>query len=300
MALVGAAFVFGTTFVVVKGAIDHSDPYTFLAVRFLMGALVMTPLAWRRGRSVTTPSPSGSLVAHGVLAGCALVAGYAFQTVGLQHTTGSASAFITYLLVIMVAMFHALRWRRLPAPVVMVGVLIATAGLFLMSGGDRGGAWSLGLGEVLTLAGAAGFALHIMVLDEVSARHDTLRLHQIQLLVVGAACLVPAVARHQLHLTRGAWVAAAYTAVMASALAIYLQTWAQRHLDPTRTALLLMLEPVFAGMLGAMVGDHLGARGALGAAAILVGIALAELGPRWSAGPGGRPGRRWAKTSPAA
>lgn len=288
LALVGAAFAFGTTFVVVKDAVDHVDPFTFLAARFMMAAAVVAVFAWWPGRAPNrraAPQPRRhGLAAHGLLAGSALLMGYAFQTVGLQRTTGSVSAFITYLLVIMVALLHALRWRRSPTRAVAAGVVMATAGLFLLSAGGGRGGWAVGTGELLTLLGAFGFAIHIMVLDEVAHRHDTLRLHAIQLAVVGVFSLIPTVVRQDFHLPLRVWGAAAYTAVVASALAIFLQTWAQQHLDPTRTALLLMLEPVFAGVVGVFVGDHLGVRGAVGAGAILAGIALAESGPRWARG----------------
>ena len=282
----GAAFAFGTTFVVVKDAVDRVDPFTFLAARFIIAAAVVAVFAWWPGRVsklVTAPQPRRhGLAAHGMLAGAALLMGYVFQTVGLQRTTGSVSAFITYLLVIMVALLHALRWRRWPTRMVAAGVVTATAGLFLLSAGGGRGGWAVGTGELLTLLGAFGFAIHIMVLDEVAPRHDTLRLLAIQLAVVGGFSLIPTVVRQDFHLPLRVWGSAAYTAVVASALALFLQTWAQQHLDPTRTALLLMLEPVFAGVLGVFVGDHLGVRGAVGAGAILAGIVLAERGPRWA------------------
>ena len=302
LALVGAAFAFGTTFVVVKGAVDRVDPLTFLAARFLIAALVVAPFAWRPGRTIApsitfavseTPVArtfggrlkDRGLLAHGVLAGSALLVGYAFQTVGLQRTSGSVSAFVTYLLVIMVALLHAVRRRRLPTAAVGAGVVTATIGLFLLSAGGGRGGWSVGAGEALTLAGAFGFAVHIMVLDEVAGRHDTLRLHTIQLAVLGSVCLVPAVLQPDFDLPLRVWAAVGYTAVLCSALAIFLQTWAQRHLGPTRTALLLMLEPVFAGMVGVVAGDQLGFRGAIGAGAILLGIALAEHRPSHSGPP---------------
>ncbi|HEX8804978.1 MAG TPA: DMT family transporter, partial [Acidimicrobiales bacterium] len=94
LALVVAAFFFGTTFLVVQDAVERADPVPFLAVRFLLGAAVLGVLA--RGR----PATPGE-VRHGVVAGVALLAGYVLQTVGLQHTSGSVSAFITYLLVVL-------------------------------------------------------------------------------------------------------------------------------------------------------------------------------------------------------
>jgi drug/metabolite transporter (DMT)-like permease len=265
LAIVAAAVLFGTTFVVVKDAVADVEPVPFLAVRFLLGGLVMTPLALRR------PGTPGELRAGG-WCGAALLAGYVFQTVGLQYTTASVSAFVTYLLVVIVPVIAALVLRRPPTWPTVVGVILGTAGLFLLTG--RG--LALGRGELLTLGCAVSFAVHIVLLAEFAPRHDVHRLNMVQLLVTGGACLVPGALLGGYGFTARAWFAAAYTAVAVSALALLLQMWGQRHVGPTRTSLLLMIEPVSAAVLGYVTGERLGARGVLGAAVILVGIAVAE------------------------
>jgi drug/metabolite transporter (DMT)-like permease len=184
------------------------------------------------------------------------------------------SAFITYLLVVLVPVLSAAVMRERPGAAVLAGVVAATAGLFLLTGGLPG----LGRGELLTLGCAVAFAVHIVLLAEVAPRFDTVRLNAIQLLVVGAGCAGPGFALGGYgHFTARAWAAAAYTAVAASAVAFGLQVWGQRRVGPTRTSLLLMVEPVAAAAIGIVVGDHLGLSGVVGAALILGGIALAEV-----------------------
>ncbi|HSS10016.1 MAG TPA: DMT family transporter, partial [Acidimicrobiales bacterium] len=148
-------------------------------------------------------------------------------------------------------------------------------GLFLLTG--KGVA--LGKGELLTVGCAFCFALHILVLSEVAPRFNTIRLNAVQLGVVGAACLVPGLWFGGYDWPLSAWLAAAYTGVMASAVALGLQMWGQRQVGPTRTSLLLMVEPVSAAVIGAAIGEHLGWVGAAGAGLILVGIGTAEVGP---------------------
>ena len=130
LAVVAAAVLFGTTFFVVKDAVAEAQPIPFLAARFLIAAAVLFPFARRSGR---LPSETGVLRA-GVLCGLALAAGYVFQTVGLQYTSSSVSAFITYLLVVIVPVLSAVILRRVPGPAVITGVVLATAGLFLLTG----------------------------------------------------------------------------------------------------------------------------------------------------------------------
>ena len=268
-AVVAAAVIFGSTFVVVQDGIKHARPVPFLAVRFLIGAVVLAAVV--RGRRDVPRRPG--LASAGLVAGTLLLGGYLFQTIGLQYTTTSVSAFVTYLLVVLVPLLSALALRRVPSASTLIGVGLATGGLFLLTG--KGVA--LGKGELLTMGCAFCFALHILVLAEVAPRFDTLRLNAVQLGVVGAACLLPGLWLGGYRWPFSTWLAAAYTGVMASAIALGLQVWGQRQVGPTRTSLLLMIEPVSAAIIGVIIGEHLGWAGAAGAGLILAGIAVAEL-----------------------
>jgi drug/metabolite transporter (DMT)-like permease len=101
---------------------------------------------------------------------------------------------------------------------------------------------------------------------------------------VAAGCLIPGFFMGGYDFTLQAWWAAAYTGVAASAVAFGFMVWAQQWVGPSRTALLLLLEPVFAVVAGYFVGDRLGVSGISGALLILLGILVAELGPRWARG----------------
>ena len=271
LAVVAAAVIFGSTFVMVQDGIKHARPVPFLAVRFLIGAGVLAAVGRARRGAVR----QSGLSRAGLVAGTMLLGGYLFQTVGLQYTTTSVSAFVTYLLVVLVPLLSALFLRRRPSPSTLAGVAMATLGLFLLTG--RGVA--LGKGELLTVGCAFCFAAHILVLGEIAPRFDTVRLNAVQLAVVGAVCLLPGLWLGGYDWPPSAWVAAAYTGVMASAVALGLQMWGQRQVGPTRTSLLLMVEPVAAAVIGAAIGERLGWVGAAGAGLILAGIAVAELRP---------------------
>src|ERR1700674_4226441 len=132
-----AAVIFGSTFLVVKDAIKHVRPVPFLAARFLIGAAVLGVVD--RIRGVRGAAGSGEDVPRGLgraglMAGLVLLGGYVFQTVGLQYTTSSVSAFVTYLLVVLVPLLSPLILRHVPTAPTMLGVALATAGLFLLTG----------------------------------------------------------------------------------------------------------------------------------------------------------------------
>jgi len=265
-----AAVCFGSTFLPVQDAVRHAGPVPFLAVRFIAGAVILVPIARRR----PLPRPAGLVVSEGLRCGLPLLAGYLLQTWGLRYTTTSTSAFITYMLVVMVPVLGAATARRLPAPAVVAGVVLAAAGLYLLTGaGVRG----FGLGEWLTLGCAFSFAVNILAIGRAVARVDAVWLALAQLAVVGLGCAVPGAFIGGYRLPAATVAAALYTALVASALAFGLQIWGQQLVGPTRTSLLLMIEPVTAAVIGRLAAhERLGAGGVAGAAMILAGIALSE------------------------
>ena len=261
-----AGVLFGSTFVVMKDAVADVEPIPFIAVRFLIGAAVLAPWA---SRSRWRPSTMRA----GFWCGLALLAGYIFQTVGLQYTSSSVSAFITYMLVVLVPVIAAVTVRRIPTAPTAAGVALATAGLVLLTGGDAG----FGKGEWLTLGCAISFAIHIVLLSQFSPRSSTALLTAVQLALVGGVALVIGAFAGGYSFPLSAWLAAIYTGVAVSAVAFALQVWGQRVIGPTRTSLLLMIEPVAAAFFGYGVGDRLGVTGVTGAVLILGGIAVAEV-----------------------
>ncbi|MCU1377675.1 MAG: protein of unknown function transrane, partial [Acidimicrobiales bacterium] len=230
---------------------------------------------------------SHHLFRHGALAGAALAAGYVGQTVGLQYTTTSVSAFFTYLLVVIVPLLSAVVLRRPPLPSALAGIVLAVTGLFVMSGTG----FALGKGEVLTLVGAVGFAAHIVVLSEVADRHDVFALNAVQFSTVALVLLGPALVSGSFAFPASAWAAAAYTGIVVGVVAFGLQVWGQARVSASRAALVLMLEPVVAAVIGRFDGEYLGAAGVVGAALILAGILVCELAgplldrPRWAGQP---------------
>lgn len=275
MSLVVAAICFGTTFLVVQAAVARVQPVPFLAVRFLIGAAVLWPLARRRP---TTPG----LLRDGLAGGTALLIGYVLQTVGLQYTGSATSAFITYLLVVFVPVLGLVLLRRRPHPLTLAGIAVAVVGLVLLT--DPGGAGEqagFGWGEVLTLGCAVAFAAHVVILGETARRHDPLRLAAVQVTLVGAACVLPGFWLGGYAFPAPALGAAAATAVLATALAFGLQVNGQRTVPPARAALLLLLEPVFAALLATLRGDTFNRTQAMGAGLILGAVVLSESLPAW-------------------
>jgi drug/metabolite transporter (DMT)-like permease len=258
-----------------KHAVEDVEPIPFIVARFAIGAIALLPLVVVRARTRATPGARATLLRDGGLAGAALAAGYVFQTTGLQYTTSSVSAFLTYLLVVFVPLLSAVVLRRPPRRLTILGVVLAVAGLYLLT---EGAGIGFGRGEVFSVLCALSFAIHILVLSEVVRRHDLPTLNAVQFAVVAVALVVPGALSGGYAFPASAWIAALYTGVVVSVVAFGLQTWGQQRVSPSRTALVLMLEPVFAAVLGYVDGERLGVAGAFGAGLILAGILVSEWG----------------------
>lgn len=220
----------------------------------------------------------------GALMGLALGAGYVFQTLGLERTTASNAGFITGLMVVLVPILQGLVWRTWIRGGALAGALLAAAGLYLLSGGASG----LRLvGDGLVFLCAVSFAAHILLTSAHAGDHEASVLTFLQLATVAVMTTVLAVGgalaglSPALALPREPSVlfSLAVTGVFASAAAFYVQTFAQKHAPPTRTAIILTMEPVFAGLFGYLLaGERLGLTGWIGAGLILAGMIATELG----------------------
>lgn len=263
----------GITFVVVKGALSHGDPFTFLVLRFLVGATVLTAVARRQ---VLRPE---NLKRGGMLA-VFLFLGFALQTVGLTHTTPSRSAFLTGLSVVFVPLLSLVVFRRVPRFTSLLGVGLAAVGLYFLTRADAGGGGGISLGDVLTLGCAVAYACHISLTERFAPREGVTGLVAVQLwgvALLSAACL-PFVERH-LEWTPAFVGAFTFCGIFASAVLLTIQTWGQARTTAVRAALIYSLEPVFASAYSVALGyETLGPREWGGGGLILSGVLLSEVG----------------------
>jgi drug/metabolite transporter (DMT)-like permease len=276
-ALIFNTLIWGATFVLVKAALRDVSPVLFIALRFTLATLALLAVFRRRAM----PWRSWKTARAGALAGTFLFSGYLFQTIGLRLTTAPRSAFLTGLTSVAVPLLAAAVYRVTPQVSEVIGVLVATAGLALMT--LRGAVGSMGSGDLLTVCCAAGFAAQIVTLGHFSEKmgHELLSVSQITVAALLGWALFPWVEKPRLEWRPPVVWAILITGLLATALAFSIQAWAQRYASPARTALIFMLEPVVAWITSyLMVGEGLSGRAAAGAALILGGVAIVELKPR--------------------
>ena len=258
--------VWGWTFVLVKDAISQYPTIAFLQIRFVIALIVMAALVRRL--------PTRRELQVGLIAGVVLAGAYLGQTVGLQTTSPGNAGLLTGLFVVFTPVLN----RFAGAPVrwwTWIAVAVSLLGVAMLTGGVGG----MGIGDVLVLACAILYAVHMVLLGKWSPGLPAAPLAMVQM---GACALIFTFGgTTSLRMPDGrVWVALIITGVFASALAFYIQTWAQAHIEPSRTAVILATEPAWALVAAFLLaGQRFGALQAAGAVLVLAAIAGHELGP---------------------
>jgi drug/metabolite transporter (DMT)-like permease len=225
------------------------------------------------------PSARASL-GRGVIAGIFLFGGYVLQTAGLQYTSASKAGFITGMYVPLVPIIGGLVLQKLPQISELIGIAIACAGMVLLT--VQKDIFDINRGDLLVLGCAAAYSCHILILGRFSPRSNlgVLTVAQIATGALLGASTFWWIEPVRLAWTPNVWLALGVTSLLATALAFFVQTWAQRFSSPTRTVLIFSLEPVFAWLTSYLItGEVLSGRGVAGAVLILIGILVVELKP---------------------
>lgn len=277
VALLAMTAAWGSTFFLIKDVVTRVPVPDLLAVRFALGTLALVLVAGRRLRMSRRTLRGGAVL--GLLYGV----GQILQTVGLAHTAASVSGFITGLYVVATPLLAALLLRVRVSATTWVATGLATLGLGVLS--LHG--FALGYGELLTLLSALVYAGHILATARVTGPDTALSLSVVQLAVITLLCTLAACwpgtgggAGLQLPATGGDWIAVVYLGVVAGALTMVLQTWAQARIEPARAAVVMAMEPVWAAAFAvALGGERVTGRMLAGGAAILAAMYLVELAP---------------------
>jgi drug/metabolite transporter (DMT)-like permease len=272
-ALLAMTATWGSTFFLIKDLLDRVPTLDFLALRFAIASVAMVLVAPKALARLSRESRRHAVVLGG-LYGVAQI----LQTAGLAHTPASVSGFVTGLYVVATPLFAAVILRTRITWLTWGAVLLATAGLGVLTLDGL----SVGYGEAITFVAALLYALHIVGLGAWSRPGEALGMSILQIMVISAVCLV-ATAPDGMVLpdTGGDWLAIVYMALVAGALAMLAQTWAQSHLSPTRSAIVMSMEPVFAAFFAVLLGgESLTGRMLLGGAMVLAAMLVVELRPQ--------------------
>ncbi|GAB3783414.1 DMT family transporter [Nocardioides ungokensis] len=273
LALLGVTAMWGSTFFLIRDLLERVPTLDFLAVRFAIASVALLLVA-PRAVARLSPASRRSAVVLGLLYGVAQI----LQTAGLAHTPATVSGFITGMYVVLTPVFAAVLLRSRITAMTWGAVVLATSGLAVLTLNGL----SIGYGEAITLVAAMLYALHIVGLGAWSTPHEALGMSIVQIVVITLVCLA-ATAPDGIVLpdTPGDWLSVVYMALFAGALGLVGQTWAQAHLAPTRSAIIMSMEPVFAAFFAVLLGgESFTLRMVCGGLMVLAAMLVVELAPR--------------------
>ena len=275
LALLAMTACWGSTFFLIKDLSDRISALDFLAVRFPIATVVLFLIF---PRAVAALSPAARRRA--VVLGSLYAAGQILQTIGLAHTAASVSGFITGMYVVCTPLLAAVLLRTRINALTWLAVLLAIGGIAVLSLDPAN--LGLGYGETLTLIAAVIYAAHIVGLGAWSTPAEAMGMSIIQLAVISVICLLGAAPDGvELPSNGQDWLAMLYMAIFAGALAMAGQTWAQAHLSPTRSAIIMSMEPVFAAFFAVLAGgESLTGRLFAGGAMVVGAMLIVEMVPR--------------------
>lgn len=290
------ALIWGSAFVAQSVGMDYIGPFTFNAIRCLMGALVLLPVIWVLGRK-SRPKSAGVQGSHtqagkedkktlwigGILCGIALAAGSSFQQVGLLYSSAGKAGFITALYILIVPILGIFLGKKVGIKI-WAGVGIATVGIYFLCMKEG---FHIVFGDLLLMVGALVFAVHILIIDYFAPRVDGVKLSCIQFFVSGILCAVPMLIWEEP--TTGAILAAhlplLYAGVLSCGVAYTLQVIAQKNADPAVASLILSLESVFAALASwVIMHETRTPKELFGCVLVFIAIILAQLPEKASQG----------------
>ncbi len=273
--LILVTLIWGSTFLIVQNSIRLTPPFTFLAIRFTIGSLVLGLLFFKRLRQLQQRD-----VVSGSIIGIFLFAAYALQTTGMQYTNTSTAGFITGLYVPFVPLLSIFLLRQWPSLAALLSILLSFLGLALLSLHEHF-TLAFGLGEMLILGCALANALHIISISKFAPQADAINLATVQIAVTALLNLLAIpIAREPLLLPPiGVWGSALFLGVVATAFCLVVMNSVQQFLSSVRATLIYALEPAWAGLFGYLAGERLSWYAWIGCALILLAMLLGGMLP---------------------
>ena len=281
--LILAAMIWGVAFVAQSEGMNYVGPFTFQAVRQMLGAVILLPVILFRDRrgveSALRPKTKKewkTLLLSGLLCGVVLFCASSLQQIGLMHTTAGKSGFLTAMYVIFVPLLGIFIGKKIGAKVIVAAIIALVGMYFLCIQGDI----SFGVGELLTLGAAICFAVHILLIDRFGPQVDGVRMASLQFFVCSILSIpfMFLTEQPQLSSILACWLPICYAGILSCGVAYTLQILAQKNTDPTIASITLSLESVFASISGWIIlGQAMNMLEIFGAALMFAAIVLAQL-----------------------
>lgn len=272
LGLIITAIIWGSGFVATSIALSYYTPYQTMAIRFLVGGLLLSLLFYKKISSI-----SKQLLTKGVILGTILYIAFALQTVGLQYTTPSKNAFITAINVVIVPLIAFIFYKKRLNRFEVIGAILAVIGVGFMSLQLSGTA--INIGDFLTFLCAIGFAFHIVYTSKFVENEDPIQLTIVQLFTAAVIAFIVITVKGELAMSFEpvTLLPVLYLGLFSTAVAYVLQTSGQKLVSETKTAIILSTEALW-GMVFSIIilSEIITVRMMIGAVLILFAIVVSE------------------------
>ena len=275
-----AAAIWGFAFVAQRVGAKYLGSFTFNGLRFALGSISLIPLIIYFSKNPNEDSKEdkhwNSAMPAGIVAGCVLFCAASLQQVGIIYTSAGKAGFITGLYIVLVPIFGIALKQRTNLNT-WLGAILAVIGLYLLSVNEN---FSIAKGDLLEIAGAVFWAIHILVIDHFTRKVDALKLSFVQFATCSILSLTAALIFEKITLTgiSQALIPILYGGICSVGIAYTLQVVGQKHAKPSHAAIVLSMESVFASIGGLIIlHENLGIRGYLGCALMLSGMLISQL-----------------------
>ncbi|WP_461206534.1 DMT family transporter [Clostridium sp. DL1XJH146] len=271
LVLLSVAIFWGGSFPVMKIALGSIPPYTFLAIRYLVSALLLLPFSYKYFNKIDKKT-----LIYSFLIGLTLFLGSGLQVIGLQYTTPSKSGFLTGLNVLIVPILIAIIYKKIPELKVIIGIVFSLCGLYIMS---SGGTTGINIGDILTILCAFSFGTQIILVDKFTKDINLPLFTFLEMLFVGIMGSIPAISIEGMKfdinfISIGGIL---YLAIFCTIYAYGLQNKVQKFTTPSHAAIIFLAEPVFGAIFSIFIGDMLTGRTLIGCVFILFGMVIINL-----------------------
>lgn len=263
----------GASFLLIKSSLSELSTFNFLTIRFSVAFILALIFFFKQIIKVDKKT-----LKYGVIIGIVLYSTCALQTLGLNYTTASKSAFITGFNVILVPIFSSLLMKKMPDKKVLFSVFIAFIGLGLLTLNKY--ISGMNIGDIYTFICAIACAIHILLVGKYTIECESIALAVVQMGVCAVLSLITTLAFENpiIPTSRSVWINILILSVVCTLGAYIVQSVAQRFTSPTHAALIFTAEPVFAAIFGYIIlGEMLSSQGLIGAIFILIGMVITEI-----------------------
>lgn len=262
----------GISFILIKKVLDILPTYSFLAIRFFIAFTISSLVFYKNMIKINK-----NTIKYGAMIGFILFLGFTLQTLGLNYTTASKSAFITGFSVVLVPIISSIFLKKIPKKSAILGVIMALVGLGFLT---LKGKFVLNIGDLYTLISAFFFAIHIIIVGKYTVTVDSISLAIIQIGMVGILSFIMSLIFEKPVVPSeiNVWTNILILSLACTSGAYIIQNVAQKYTTPTHTALIYTGEPVFAAIFAYVIsGEVLDYKGMFGAVLVLIGMIIAEV-----------------------